>query len=160
VFTVPEITVPAAGARVMDLQDPTRKMSKSDRSGAGVVFLLDEHDVVARKIARAVTDGDTGPDAVRHDPVAKPGVSNLLEIAAACTGSTPAQVAAGVSTYGGLKQLVTEAVLGVLDPLRERYVDLAEDRAYVDRVYAEGAERCLEETGPVLAAAREAIGLR
>jgi len=160
VFTVPEITVPVAGARVMDLQDPTRKMSKSDPSGAGVVFLLDEPDAVARKIARAVTDSDTGPDAVRHDPATKPGVSNLLEIAAACTGTTPAEVAAGVSTYGALKRLVTETVLAVLDPLRERYAELAEDRAYVDGVYAAGAERCLEETVPVLTAARDAIGLR
>ena len=71
----------------MDLPDPTRKMSKSDPVGAGVVFLLDAPDVVARKVARAVTDSDTGPDAVRHEPAAKPGVSNLLEILAACTGS-------------------------------------------------------------------------
>jgi tryptophanyl-tRNA synthetase len=160
VFTVPEITVPVAGARVMDLQDPTRKMSKSDRSGAGVVFLLDEPDVVARKIARAVTDSDSGSDAVRHDPAAKPGVSNLLEIVAACTGTTPTRAAEGVATYGRLKKLATEAVLGVLDPLRERYAELVENRSYVDQVYAEGAERCLLETGPVLAAAREAVGLR
>ncbi|MDX6360982.1 MAG: tryptophanyl-tRNA synthetase, partial [Nocardioidaceae bacterium] len=98
VFTVPEVTVPTAGARVMDLQDPTRKMSKSDPVGAGVVFLLDGPEVVARKIARAVTDSDTGADAVRHEPAAKPGVSNLLEIAAACSGTTPDAVAAGVST--------------------------------------------------------------
>jgi tryptophanyl-tRNA synthetase len=160
VFTVPEITVPPVGARVMDLQDPTRKMSKSAPSGAGVVFLLDEPDAVARKIARAVTDSDTGPDAVRHDPLAKPGVSNLLEIVAACTGTTAAEVADDVSTYGRLKKLATDAVLGLLDPLRERYADLVEDRAYVDQVYAEGAERCLTETRPVLVQAREAIGLR
>jgi tryptophanyl-tRNA synthetase len=160
VFTVPEITVPAAGARVMDLQEPGRKMSKSDRSGSGVVFLLDEPAVVARKIARAVTDSDTGPDAVRHDPATKPGVSNLLEILAACTGTTPAQAADGIATYGQLKKQVTGAVLAVLDPLRERYVELASDAAYVDQVYAAGAERCLSQTTPVLAAAQEAIGIR
>ena len=159
VFTVPEITTPEAGARVMDLADPTRKMSKSDPVGAGVVFLLDEPETVARKIARAVTDSDTGPDAVRHDPVVKPGVSNLLEILAACTGTTAELAGADVSTYGQLKKVTTEAVLAVLEPVQRRYAELADDPAYVDRVYAEGAERCRTETAPVLAAARDAIGL-
>jgi tryptophanyl-tRNA synthetase len=136
VFTVPEITVPRAGARVMDLQDPTRKMSKSDRDGAGVVFLLDEPDVVYRKISRAVTDSDTGPHAVRHDRETKPGVSNLLEIVAACTGTTPEAAGADVATYGQLKKLATEVVLSVLEPLRRRYAELEEDRAHVDQVYA------------------------
>jgi tryptophanyl-tRNA synthetase len=159
VFTVPEVVVPPAGARVMDLQDPTRKMSKSDPVGAGVVFLLDPPDAVARKIARAVTDSDAGPDAVRHDPGAKPGVTNLLEILAACTGSTPAEAADGVSTYGRLKERTTEAVLAVLDPLRARYADLADDPGYVDAVFDAGARHCRAETEPVLAAAREAMGL-
>ena len=159
VFTVPEITTPPAGARVRDLSDPARKMSKSDPVGAGVVFLLDPPDVVARKVARAVTDSDTGPDAVRHDPEGKPGVSNLLEILGACTGVTPAEAAAGVTTYGHLKKATTEAVLSVLEPLQARYVDLAADPAYVDQVYAAGSELCRAETAPVLAAAREAIGL-
>ena len=93
VFTVPEITTPPAGARVRDLADPTRKMSKSGEP-AGVVRLLDPPDVVRRKIARAVTDSDTGVDAVRVSED-KPGVSNLLDILAACGGS-----ADGISTYG------------------------------------------------------------
>ena len=160
VFTVPEITVPPAAARVRDLQDPTRKMSKSDPVGAGVVFLLDPPDVVARKVARAVTDSDTGPDAVRHDPGTKPGVSNLLEILAACTGVPPTQAGADVSTYGQLKKVVTEAVLSVLEPLQARYLAMADDPAYVDGVFAAGSERCRAETAPVLAAARAAIGLR
>src|ERR687889_1609406 len=80
VFTVPEVTVPKVGSRVMDLQNPSAKMSKSDPAGTGVLFLLDPPEVVARKIARAVTDSDTGPDAVRHDPSTKPGVANLLDI--------------------------------------------------------------------------------
>ncbi len=159
VFTVPEVALPTAGARVMDLVDPTRKMSKSDPGGAGVVFLLDPPDVVARKIARAVTDGDSGPDAVRHEPATKPGVSNLLDVLAACTGLPPDRAASGVTTYGALKKLVTEAVLGVLEPVQARYAALAADPAYVDRVYDEGAERCRAETAPVLAAARDAMGL-
>ena len=159
VFTVPEITVPPAAARVRDLQQPTRKMSKSDPVGTGVVFLLDPPDAVARKVARAVTDGDTGPDAVRHDPDAKPGVSNLLEILAACTGVPLAEAGADVSTYGQLKKVVTEAVLSVLEPLQARYAELAHDPGYVDEVFAAGSERCLVETAPVLAAARAAMGL-
>jgi tryptophanyl-tRNA synthetase len=156
VFTVPEITVPPAAARVRDLQDPARKMSKSDPVGAGVVFLLDP---VARKVARAVTDCDTGPDAVRHDAEGKPGVSNLLEILAACTGVPVAEAGADVSTYGQLKKVVTEAVLSVLEPLQARCAALADDPGYVDAVFAEGSERCRAETAPVLAAARAAIGL-
>ena len=159
VFTVPEITVPRTGARVMDLADPTRKMSKSDPVGTGVVFLLDGPDVVARKVARAVTDSDTGPDAVRHEPAAKPGVSNLLELLAACTGVTPEEAADGVTTYGQLKKRTTEAVLSALEPLQRRYAELAADPAYVDGVFAAGSARCREETAPVLAAARAAIGL-
>jgi tryptophanyl-tRNA synthetase len=159
VFTVPEVTVPPIGARVMDLSDPSRKMSKSDPLGTGVVFLLDPPDVVARKVARAVTDSDTGAEAVRHDPVGKPGVSNLLDVAAACTGSTVHDVAAQASSYGALKKLVTEAVLAVLEPLQRRYAELAEDPGHVDRVFGEGERVCRAETEPVLTAAREAMGL-
>jgi tryptophanyl-tRNA synthetase len=159
VFTVPEITVPTAAARVRDLQDPARKMSKSDPVGAGVLFLLDPPDVVARKVARAVTDSDTGPDAVRHDAEAKPGVTNLLEVLAACTGVPVTEAGADVSTYGQLKKVVTEAVLSVLEPLQARYAALVDDPGYVDGVFAAGSERCRAETAPVLAAARAAIGL-
>ncbi|MFC4783135.1 tryptophan--tRNA ligase [Nocardioides sp. MAHUQ-72] len=153
VFTVPEIATPAVGARVMDLADPTRKMSKS-ADAAGSVFLLDPPDVVRRKVSRAVTDSDTGASAVRADRDAKPGVTNLLEILTACGGS-----AAGITTYGALKKAVTDAVVAELEPLQKRYADLAADPAYVTGVYAAGAARCREVTAPVLAAAEAAIGL-
>ena len=153
VFTVPEITTPAVGARVMDLADPTRKMSKS-ADAAGSIFLLDPPDVVRRKVARAVTDSETGPDAVRSDPAAKPGVTNLLEVLAACGGS-----ATGITTYGALKQAVTDAVVAELEPVQKRYADLAADPAHVTGVYAAGAARCRQVTAPVLAAAESAIGL-
>ena len=159
VFTVPEVTSPPVGARVMDLQEPGRKMDKSNPNPAGVVYLLDPPDVVARKIGRAVTDSDTGPGMVRHDPTAKPGVSNLLEIIAACVGMETAEAATQTGSYGALKKLATEAALSVLDPVRRRYEELAGDPAYVAEVYAEGAARSREETAPVLAAARAAIGL-
>ncbi len=155
VFTVPEIVTPPAGARVMDLQDPSRKMSKSAAPGAeaGVIRLLDPPDVVRRKIARAVTDSDTGPDAVRAAGD-KPGVANLLDILAACGGS-----AAGITTYGALKASVTDAVVAVLEPIQKRYADLADDRAYVTAVFEAGSARCREVTAPVLAAAEAAIGV-
>ncbi|MBZ5739271.1 tryptophan--tRNA ligase [Nocardioides mangrovi] len=152
VFTVPTVVTPAAGARVMDLSDPTRKMSKS-ADAAGSVFLLDPPDVVRRKIARAVTDSDTGADAVRADPT-KPGVTNLLEILTACGGS-----AAGLTTYGALKRTVTDAVVAELEPVQKAYAELAADLVHVETVYAAGAQRCREVTAPVLAAARAAMGL-
>ena len=154
VFTVPEITTPPAGARVMDLADPTAKMGKSGADGGGVIRLLDPPDVVRRKVARAVTDSETGPGAVRADRGSKPGVTNLLDILVACGGS-----AEGVTTYGALKKAVTDAVVAELEPIRKRYADLAADTAHVSRVFADGAQRCREVTAPVLAAAEAAIGL-
>jgi tryptophanyl-tRNA synthetase len=105
-------------------------------------------------VARAVTDSDTGPAAVRPDRAAKPGVTNLLDVLVACGGSP-----AGLTTYGALKAAVTDAVVAVLEPLQARYVELAADPAYVASVFDAGAERCREVTAPVLAAARAAVGL-
>ncbi|WGX96180.1 tryptophan--tRNA ligase [Nocardioides sp. L-11A] len=153
VFALPEITVPPAGARVMDLAEPTRKMSKSGPD-AGSIALLDPPDVVRRKVARAVTDSETGPGAVRADREAKAGVTNLIEILVACGGSADA-----ITTYGALKAAVTDAVVAELEPLQERYRALAADPVHVTEVYARGAERCREVTAPVVAAARSAMGL-
>jgi tryptophanyl-tRNA synthetase len=153
VFTVPEVVVPEGGtARVMDLLHPDRKMSKS-ADAAGSVYLLDPPDVVRRKVARAVTDSDTGPDAVRRAE-GKPGVTNLLDILEACGGS-----ANGIDTYGALKRAVTDAVVATLEPIQKRYADLATDPVHVTRVFADGAARAREVTAPVLAAAQTAIGL-
>ena len=153
VFTVPEVVTASDGtARVMDLLHPDRKMSKS-ADAAGSVYLLDPPDVVRRKIARAVTDSETGPDAVRRSPD-KPGVTNLLDILGACGGS-----AAGIDTYGALKRSVTDAVVATLEPIQKRYADLAADPVHVTQVFASGAARCREVTAPVLAAATTAIGL-
>ncbi|QIX28161.1 tryptophan--tRNA ligase [Nocardioides sp. JQ2195] len=152
VFTVPEIVTPPAGARVMNLQEPTTKMGKSHVDGAGIIHLLDAPDVVRRKIARAVTDSDVGAAAVRADRTEKPGVTNLLDILEACGGS-----AAGVTTYGALKSAVTDAVVAQLEPIQKRYADL--DDASVSAVFEEGAATCRQVTAPVLAAARTAMGL-
>jgi tryptophanyl-tRNA synthetase len=153
VFVVPEVRTPRAGARVMDLQEPTRKMSKSADPDAGVIRLTDGPDVVRRKVARAVTDSDTGPAAVRSS-ADKPGVSNLLDILAACGGS-----AEGITTYGALKSAVTEAVVATLEPLQKSYAELADDPGYVASVFAAGSARCREVTASVLADATAAMGL-
>jgi tryptophanyl-tRNA synthetase len=153
VFTVPEVVIASDGtARVMDLLHPDRKMSKS-AGAAGSIYLLDPPDVVRRKIARAVTDSDTGDAAVRRSPD-KPGVTNLLDLLAALGGS-----ADGVTTYGALKRAVADAVVATLEPIQERYADLAADPAHVSSVFAAGAARAREVTAPVLAAAMTAIGL-
>ncbi|WP_180923803.1 tryptophan--tRNA ligase [Nocardioides marinisabuli] len=154
VFTVPEVVVAPTGARVMDLQRPTEKMSKSSTELSGVVALLDPPDVVRRKVARAVTDAETGPDAVRADRDTKPGVTNLLEVLAACGGS-----ADGISTYGALKRAVTDAVVGVLEPLQRRHAELAADPGPLEAAYAAGEARCRRVTPPPLAAAEAAMGL-
>ena len=137
----------------MDLQTPTAKMSKSIENDAGVIRLLDSPEVVRRKVARAVTDSDTGPDAVRAAED-KPGVTNLLDILAACGGT-----ADGITTYGALKSAVTDAVVAVLQPLQKSYAELAADPTYVESVFADGSERCREVTASVLADATAAIGL-
>ncbi|CAN5498664.1 tryptophan--tRNA ligase [soil metagenome] len=155
VFTIPEVTTPPVGARVMNLAEPTRKMSKSDAEAAsGSVLMLDPPDVIRRKVARAVTDSDVGTGAVVADRETKPGVTNLLEILAACGGS-----ADGLTTYGALKRAVTDAVVAELEPVQKRYAELAADRTHVSEVYARGAERATAVTEPVLAAAYAAIGL-
>ena len=153
VFTVPAMVAPPTGARVMSLSDPTAKMGKSGDE-AGTLHLLDPPDVVRRKVSRAVTDSDTGADAVRADRLAKPGVTNLLEILVACGGS-----AEGITTYGALKAAVTDAVVAVLEPVQARYAELARDPAHVRSVFAAGEQRCREVTAPELAAATVAIGL-
>jgi tryptophanyl-tRNA synthetase len=154
VFVVPEVTVPRAGARVMDLQDPTSKMSKSAAVDAGVIRLLDPPDVVRRKVARAVTDSDTGADAVRPAREDKPGVTNLLDVLTACGGS-----AEGITTYGALKAAVTDAAVAVLEPLQKSYAELAADPSYVESVFAAGSARAREVTASVLADATAAMGL-
>lgn len=158
-FVVPEAVVPAAGARVMSLQDPTSKMSKSDESNAGCVYVIDEPAAVMKKFKRAVTDSDTGADAVRYDRETKPGVANLLEIHAAVTDRTPQAVAEDYEQYGALKVATGEAVLAVLDPIRERYVDLMNDRGELARLLRVGADRAREVAAATLDRVHGAIGM-
>lgn len=155
-FTVPRATNPTVAARVMDLQDPTSKMGKSHESGAGIVYLLDEADVVRKKVMRAVTD--SGRE-VAYDREQRPGVTNLLEIVAACTGRDPKELAGEYGSYDALKKDVADAVVEVLRPVRERHAELAADPAYIDEVLRKGADRARGMARPTVDAAYRAIGL-
>ncbi|MBE7049090.1 MAG: tryptophan--tRNA ligase [Ruminococcaceae bacterium] len=137
-FTVPEPYIGKAGARVMSLQSPENKMSKSDPNPNGYIWILDSEDVIIKKFKRAVTDSDTeirpGAD--------KPGVTNLLTIYAAVTGKTVEEAAAEFAGqgYGTFKMAVGEAVAAELAPVRKRFEELSKDKAYVEEIYQKGAE--------------------
>ncbi len=155
-FVVPEAAVPKVAARVMDLQEPTRKMSKSVSSPLGTVLVLDPPEEIDRKVRKAVTDTETE---VRYDPLSKPGVSNLLELLGAATGGDPVELAARYGNYGQLKADVTEALTELLRPVRERFAELHADRGYGESVLAEGAAKARALAGPTLDRAMRAAGL-
>jgi tryptophanyl-tRNA synthetase len=155
VFTIPRAVLPPSGARIRDLADPGRKMSKSTRDSAGVVFVLDEPDLVRRKIRRAVTDGLCVP---AYDPEGRPGLANLLEILAACTGGEPEQLSTEHTSYGSLKEATAEAVVETLRPLRDGARALLEDPAELDRVRKAGAIRAAERGEHRLRSAMRLIG--
>lgn len=158
-LVIPEAVTPTAGARVMSLQDPTSKMSKSDDSDAGCVYLTDDSKAIMKKFKRAVTDSETGPDSVRFDRENKPGVSNLLEINAAMTGRTPQEVADGFEMYGKLKVETGEAVVATVEPIRDRYNELMSDRGELARLLGVGAEKARHVAAATVARVHDAIGM-
>jgi tryptophanyl-tRNA synthetase len=158
VLVVPEHRIPEIGARVMDLQDPTRKMSTTGGTEQGTVYVLDEPQAIVKKVKSAVTD--SGREIERG--AGKPGVTNLIEILAVARGVSPEQVEAdmrGARGYGDLKGAVAEAVVKMLAPVRERYVELRADEAALEAVLAEGAERARVIAAETLADVRECMGL-
>jgi len=155
-FVVPKIVTPRAGAKVTDLQEPTAKMSKSAASDSGIVYLLDEPSAIIKKFKRAVTDSD---GEVRFDRTEKPGISNLLEILAACTGSTPEKTAASYTQYGPLKADAGEAVVEVLTPIQHRYSELMGDPAELSRLLRVGADKARSVASATLARTYSNIGL-
>jgi tryptophanyl-tRNA synthetase len=155
-FVVPRAVTPKVGARIMDLQNPLAKMSKSDGSGAGLVQLLDDPEMIARKFRRAVTDSGTD---VLYDPVDKPGVSNLLEILGAATGHSPVELAKGYTQYGPLKSDAGEAVIELLAPIQRRYRDLLDDPGELAGLLRKGADKAREIASATLDRAYRAIGL-
>jgi tryptophanyl-tRNA synthetase len=156
-FTVPEPYIVKDSAKILDLQDPTSKMSKSIPGGC--VFLLDPPKKIAKKIKSAVTDSETE---VRYDPEGKPGVSNLISILAAATGRTVTDVVSefGGGMYGPLKVAAADAVVAVAEPFAARTRELLDDPGELDRLMTVGARRAREAAAPTLAAAYSALGLQ
>ena len=155
-FRLPKAVMPKAGARVMDLQDPTSKMSKSADTDSGLVNMLDAPSVVMKKFKRAVTDSESE---VRYHREEKPGVSNLLEILSACTGDSPEALAAKYSQYGPLKSDTGDAVVAMLEPIQARYGELMADPAELQSLLRKGAGKAREVAAATLGRAHSAIGI-
>jgi tryptophanyl-tRNA synthetase len=155
-FVVPRHVIPPVGARVMDLQRPEAKMSKSLDSPQGTVGLLDDPKDIVRKFKRAVTDSD---NEVRYDPATKPGVANLLSILAAVTDGDPEALAANYQQYGPLKADTAEAVVEALRPVRERNEELAKDPGVIDEVLATGAAKASAIASATMTRVRDRLGL-
>ena len=142
VFKIPEPFVPKIGARIMSLTNPVAKMSKSENEDTGRILVMDSPDTIMRQFKRAITDSDT-ENCVRYDKENKPGVSNLMSIYSACTGKTFEQIEnefVGCG-YGKFKPAVGEAVVETLRPIREEATRIMKDKAYLESVYRDGAEK-------------------
>lgn len=139
VFTIPEPYIGKVGAKIMSLQDPARKMSKSDENPNASIYLMDEPDVIMRKCKRAVTDSE-GAVCYREE---QPGIKNLIDIYSACTGRTPGEVEREFDGrgYGEFKMAVGEAVVSVLKPVQERVQELTKDKAYIDGIIKANGEK-------------------
>jgi tryptophanyl-tRNA synthetase len=156
-FAVPEGVFPETGGRVMNLQEPSVKMSKSRGVESGTVFMLDPPDTIRKKVKSAVTD--SGSD-VRYDPEEKPGISNLIELMTVVTGESIPAVEANYdgSGYGQFKGDVAEAIVEVLDPIRTRYEALRSDPGELERLFAIGAEKARTASAPTLDVMYERLG--
>lgn len=154
VLVIPEHHIPPAGARIMDLQHPENKMSKSAVSAAGTIYFTDTEAEIAKKLKRAVTDND---GEVRYDPEAKPGVSNLLNILAVANGTSPDAEAAGFSQYGPLKAAAAEAVVEIARPIQKRRAELNDEE--VRRILDQGRLKAQTKASEVMARVRSAVSL-
>jgi len=156
-FTIPEGVYPEEGARIMDLQEPERKMSTSDSTEQGKVLIVDPPELIRRKIKSAVTD--SGSD-VRYAPDEKPGISNLLDIMSVATGESIPSLEARYDGggYGGFKSDVAESVVALLEPIQRRYAELRDDPAELERLLAAGAEQARADSGPTLEQIYERMG--
>jgi tryptophanyl-tRNA synthetase len=156
-LVVPEVRIPAVGARIMDLKFPDRKMSTTSGTPAGLIYVTDEPEAIVKKFRAAVTDPGSE---VRRGPD-KPGISNLIEILAAVRGISADAVEREFqgSQYGRFKQAVADAVIDYLTPVRERYRELRDDEAGLERTLADGAEKARAIAAETLADVREAMGV-
>jgi tryptophanyl-tRNA synthetase len=155
-FVLPKAVHPKAGARVMDLQEPTSKMSKSATSDSGLVYLLDDNASISKKFKRAVTDSD---GEVKYDVANKPGISNLLDILSAATGKPIDELVSQYSQYGTLKSDTGDAVIAVVEPIRTRFQELMQDKGELARLLSIGNERARSVAAVTLQRAHSAIGL-
>jgi tryptophanyl-tRNA synthetase len=157
VLVVPELRIPQVGARIMDLQDPTRKMSTTGGSEQGTVYVLDEPKAIEKKFKSAVTD--SGSEVRRGEE--KPGIGNLIEILAAVRGTSPDAVEAeyAEARYGEFKVAVAEAVVSYLAPVQERYESLRADESALEEILASGADRAREIAAATLVDVRERMGV-
>jgi tryptophanyl-tRNA synthetase len=148
-FTVPEGVYPEIGGRIMDLQEPTNKMSTTLSSEQGAVYITDSADAIRKKFKSAVTDSERE---VRYDPAEKPGVSNLLEIMSVATGESIDALAKRFesSGYGDLKEAVGDSVVGLLSPIRERFEELRADERELQRLLGVGAAKARRASEPTL----------
>ncbi len=156
VFKIPEAYIGKLGARIMALQEPTKKMSKSDENQNNTIALLDEPNVIMNKVKRAVTDSD---NEVRFD-AEKPGISNLLSIYCTCTGKTIAQAEQEFANvgYGTFKTAVGEAVVAELEPIQQKVRELEKNKDYLDEVIKNGAERAGKLATRTLTKVQKKIG--
>jgi tryptophanyl-tRNA synthetase len=157
-LVVPDAYIVKGSAKIMDLQDPTSKMSKTGSSPKGLIDLMQDPAKIAKNIRSAVTDTD---GEVRYDPEHKPGVSNLLVIHSVLSGTPVEEVAASFAGrgYGDLKKEVADVVVECLTPFQERMTELLDDPAELDRILADGADRAREVARATMARVREAAGL-
>ncbi|EAS41849.1 tryptophan--tRNA ligase [Photobacterium profundum] len=160
IFEVPEPYIPAVNARVMSLQDATKKMSKSDDNRKNVITLLEEPKSILKKINKAQTDAQNPPSII-HDIENKAGIANLMGLYSGATGKTFADIEAqytGVEMYGPFKKDVGEAIVAMLEPVQAEYKRIRADRAYMDAVMKAGAEKASARAAVTLKKAYEAVG--
>jgi tryptophanyl-tRNA synthetase len=156
-LVVPQHRIPAVGARIMDLQEPRRKMSTTGATEAGTVYVLDEPEAIRKKLGSAVTD--SGREIVRAED--KPGISNLIELLAVARGADPAEIEREFdgAGYGDFKAAVADGVAGLLAPVRDRYAELRPDEAALEAVLAAGAEKARAIATKTVAEVRERMGI-
>ena len=156
VFVVPDGYFPKVGARVMSLQEPTRKMSKSDPEET-YIAILDKPEVIRKKMRRAVTDCD---NSVRFDPANKPGVSNLMSIMSALSGKSMDEITAEFDGlgYGKFKDAVADCVIAALEPIQKRYDEISADKTYLQEVLTDGAQRAEAIAHKTMLKIRKKIG--
>ncbi len=156
VFTVPEAYIGKVGAKIMSLQDPAKKMSKSDENPNGSIYLMDDPDTIMRKFKRAVTDSE-GQILYRDE---QPGIKNLINIYCACTGKTPEEAVREFDGqgYAQFKPAVGEAVVAVLKPLQDRVAELSKDKAYIDSVIKNNAEKAQYFANKTLRKVQKKVG--